>query len=80
MTKESIQMKGLKRTVNDPVQVNPIPVNEWKECYYMVLWTDVEQYTIVHYLNVTDRYKVKNYMTTQFENGYKVTQFSTRRK
>ena len=46
----------------------------------MVLWTDVEQYMVVHYQNVTDRYKVKNYMTTQCENGYKVTQFGTRWK
>jgi hypothetical protein len=37
MTRESIQMKGLKRNVKDQVQVNPIPVNEWKECCYMVL-------------------------------------------
>lgn len=37
MTRESIKMKGLKRTVKDPVQVNPIPVNEWEECCYVVL-------------------------------------------
>jgi len=40
----------------------------------------MEQYMIVHYQNVTDRYKAKNYMTTHFKSGYKVTQFSTRRK
>jgi hypothetical protein len=32
MIKESIKTKGLNRTVKDPVQVKPIPVNEWKEC------------------------------------------------
>jgi hypothetical protein len=37
MTRESIQMKGLKRTVKDLVQLHPIPVNKWKECCYMVL-------------------------------------------
>jgi len=47
ITRESIQMNVLKRTVKDPVQVNPIPVNEWKECCYMVLWTDVVQYMLV---------------------------------
>lgn len=65
VTRESLYMKGLKRTVKDPLQVNSIPGNEWKECCYMVLWTYVEQYMIMNYQNVTDRYKVKNYMTTQ---------------